>query len=220
MNKYINYSPFQYMEFDVPVHNCWLALDHYNARIMDKKHAESMLFGFSRSTTKPAACAYLMPVRNAKSKQGTPLALEEIEESKVQEYHYWILDGQHSIYAAKVLLHNQQKNKEIFQRLIDVYKFRKARIVVNAPPFIATAISAIANDEAKALYVKQPYSQILRHLRSQWIFSGRPPRAATGVAEGHVSRAGWDVSDFFLLSYKLKLKIGGSKSSKNFYVSA
>ena len=60
---------------------------------MDKKHVESILFGFSRSRTKPAACAYLMPVRNAKSKQGTPLALEEIEESKVQEYHYWILDG-------------------------------------------------------------------------------------------------------------------------------
>ena len=74
------------------------------------------------------------------------------------------------------MLHNQQKNKEIFQRLIDVYKFRKARIVVNAPPFIVAAISAIANDEAKALYVKQPYSQILRHFRSQWIFSRRPPR--------------------------------------------
>lgn len=36
MNKYIEYFPFQYREFDIPVQNCWLALDHYNARIMDK----------------------------------------------------------------------------------------------------------------------------------------------------------------------------------------
>lgn len=203
MNKYINYFPFQYKEFDVPVQNCLLAPDHFNTRIMDTKRAESVLFGFSESTTRPAACAYLMPVKNAKSKEGIPMKVEEVEESKLQEYKYWILDGQHSIYAAKVLLFNQQSNEETFQRLIDVYKFRKARIVVNAPPFVATAISAIANDEAKALYVKQPYSQILRHLQSQWIFSGRPTRAAIGIAEGHVSRAGWDVSDFLLFSYSL-----------------
>ena len=200
MDKYIKYFPFQYREFDIPVQNCWLAPDHYNARIMDIKHAEGVLFGFSRSTTKPAACAYLMPIQNAKTKGGTPLAVEEIEESKIKDYHYWILDGQHSIYAAKFLLHNQQNNKEIFERLIDVYKFRKARIVVNAPPLVATAISTIANEEAKALYVKQPYSQILKHLRSQWIFSGRPPRPGTGIVEGNSARAGWDVSYFLFLS--------------------
>ena len=204
MNKYIKYFPFQYREFDICVQNCWLAPDHYNARTIDTKHAEGVLFGFSRSTTKPAACAYLMPIHNAKTKEGTPLAIEEVEESKLKDYQYWILDGQHSIYAAKVLLHNQQNNKEIFQRLIDVYKFKKARIVVNAPPFVATAISAIANEEAKALYVRQPYSQILKHLRSQWIFSGRPSRAATGVAEGHPSRSAWDVSYFLYLSLCLQ----------------
>ena len=41
-------------------------------------------------------------------------------------------------------------NKKTQRYFKGVYQFRKARIVVNPPPFVATAISAIANEEAKA----------------------------------------------------------------------
>ena len=84
MNKYINFFPFQYKKFDICFQKFWLALDHYNAHIMDKKHDESITFRFSQSTTKIEECAYLMPIRNAKSKEGTQLAIEEVEERKLQ----------------------------------------------------------------------------------------------------------------------------------------
>ena len=72
-------------------------------------------------------------------------------------------------------------------------KKRKARIVVDLQPEVATTISAIANEEAQSLYVKQPYSDILKHLRSQWVFNNSPSRPMPGVTEGSPSRKDWDV---------------------------
>ena len=91
------------------------------------------------------------------------------------------------------------------QKLIQVYEKRKARIVVNPTPQVATTIFAIANEEAKALYVKQPYSDILMHLRSQWIFNKSPSKPLHGATEGSTSRANWDVSKNYFLSYTFLL---------------
>ena len=83
-----------------------------------------------------------------------------------------------------MLRYQEEKKPRHLKDLRRVYKERKACIVVDAPPQVSTAILAIANEEAKALYVKQPYSEILKHLRSQWIFKGRPPKPSQGEKEG------------------------------------
>ena len=68
---------------------------------------------------------------------------------------------------------------------------------MEAPPNVAIAISRIANDEARALYVKQPYKVILNHLRSQWKFHNCPPRAGQGEKEGDPKCMAWDVSPLY-----------------------
>ena len=88
--------------------------------------------------------------------------------------------------------------------LIQVYEKRKAQIV--AEPQVATAISAMANEEAQSLYVKQPYYDILQHLRSQWIFNNSPSRPATGVTEGSSARIDWDVCLYLLLTIIFMLR--------------
>ena len=80
------------------------------------------------------------------------------------------------------------------QELVEVYEKRKAQIVVDPEPQVATSTFAIANEEAQSLYVKHPYNDILQHLRSQWVFNNSPSKPTTRVIEGSPSRKDWDVS--------------------------
>ena len=166
MEKYAEYFPFKYKEYEIPVDQCWLAPDHYNSRQIEPNRVDACMLFFGGSANRPAACAYLMPVKNAGKKKGIPMKLSEVVEEKLTEYSYWIIDGQHSIYAAKYLRWQEMEKDGRSQELVQVYEKRKARIVVDPKPQVAIAISVIANAEAQPLYVKQPYSDILKHLRS------------------------------------------------------
>ena len=79
-------------------------------------------------------------------------------------------------------------------RAVEVYEKRKAQIVVDPEPQFARAISAIANEKSQSLYVKQPYNDILQHLRSQWVFNNSPSKPTIEVIEGSPSRKDWDVN--------------------------
>ncbi|MCO5570655.1 hypothetical protein L7F22_024382 [Adiantum nelumboides] len=85
--------------------------------------------------------------------------------------------------ATKMLRVQEMRKGGGSQELVVVYAQRKARIVVDPPPHVVIAISAIANEQAKAL---------LKHLRDQWSFNGCPPRPPLGVMEGTSSRSKWD----------------------------
>lgn len=200
MEKYSSFFPFKYKEYDIPVNQCFIALDQYNCRDLKLDKVNTCMKFFAASANRPSACAYLMPVKNGGQKTGIPMKGQEVVEDRLLSYKYWILDGQHSIYAAKYLRWQEMKKDSCCEELRRVYEKRKARIVVDPQPHVAIAISAIANEEAQALYVKQPYGNILKHLRSQWVFNQPPPRPAHGVTEGSISRANWDVCQFSLLS--------------------
>ena len=58
---------------------------------------------FVASANRPGASAYLMPLKNAGKKKGIPMKQSGVSEEKLTKQSYWILDGQHSIYAAKFL---------------------------------------------------------------------------------------------------------------------
>ena len=87
-----------------------------------------------------------------------------------------------------------------------MYEKRKARIVVDPEPQVATTISAIANEEAQSLYVKQPYYDILQHLRSQWIFNNSSSQPTTGVTKGSSARIDWDVCLYLLFTDNFTLR--------------
>ncbi len=201
MEKYSKYFPFKYKEYEIPVDQCWLAPDQFNSRQIEAQRVDECMLFFAASANRPGACAYLIPVKSAGKKKGTPMKLSEVIEDKLTEYSYWIIDGQHSIYAAKYLRYQEMEKDGRSQELVAVYEKRKARIVVDPEPEVATAISAIANEEAQTLYVKQPYYDILQHLRSQWVFNNSPSRPMPGVTEGSPSCKDWDVCLYPLLFY-------------------
>ena len=107
---------------------------------------------------------------------------DEVKVEDIQNYDYWIIDGQHSISCAKILVTNDLDDDLV--HLKDVYRYRKARIIIDAPPQVTVAISRMANIEAQALFTKQPYSDILKHLRVQYKYYEKPSRP--GVNAVHV----------------------------------
>lgn len=195
MEQYSEYFPFKYKEFEIPVDNCWLAPDHYISRVMEIHSMVTRMMSFAQSRNRPSSCAYLMPVKNHGPKKGEPMKKEEVIEKNLGTYHYLIIDGQHSIYAAKAI-RDEQKLEEKTQEVETVYEFRSARIVVNVEPRITVAISRIENDEARALYIKQDLSDVLMQQRNQWIFAGHPSRPSHGVKQGSESRTKYDVSQY------------------------
>ena len=101
MEKYSNYFPFRYKEYEILVDQCYLAPDHYNSRQIEPCRVDECVMFFVASANRPGACAYLMLVKDAGKEKGIPMKQSEVSEEKLTDYSYWILDGQHSIYAAK-----------------------------------------------------------------------------------------------------------------------
>ena len=46
MEKYSKYFPFKYKEYETPVDQCWLALDHYNSRQIEPKRVDECVLFF------------------------------------------------------------------------------------------------------------------------------------------------------------------------------
>ena len=117
--EYFKFGVFQ--EFDIPVLHCMEAPNHYVCCTLDHLEVNERLKGYISHKNRPASCAYLMPIKYLGEKQGTPLTMEQLSEAKLQDYSYWIIDGQHSIYAAKVLMYNRLPPEKM--DLKDIYRF-------------------------------------------------------------------------------------------------
>lgn len=158
-------------------------------RTLTVSYVNELVKSFAMLSKHPATCAYLMPFHK---ETNIPMHKEEVQVEKLWEYTYWILAGQHSIYAAKLFIRDGKG--EAFEQRKCFYTRRKARIVVNAPEDASCKISSMANMEAQTILKNQPYIDILQHLRAQWIAFGRPKKPIQGLVKGHKDRQNWDVS--------------------------
>ena len=120
-----------------------------------------------------------------------PLKTDEVQGDKLASYNYWILSGQHSIIAARAFLRNKS-TKYVSRK--EFYRYRTARIVVDAPKEVAVRISKMENIETQTAMKTQPYVEVLKHGRGQWLAYGCPTKPKPGVPMGHDSRIPWDVS--------------------------
>ena len=120
-----------------------------------------------------------------------PLQTNEVQGDNLGTYHYWILSGQHSIMVARSFLLNQSTK---YASRKEFYKYRVARIVVDAPKEVAVRISKMENIETQTSMKTQPYVEVLKHGRGQWIAYSCPSKPKAGVPIGHESRRLWDVS--------------------------
>jgi len=66
-----------------------------------------------------------MPVKDAGIRKGIPMKLR-VKEEHITKYSYWIIDGQHSIYATKLLRYQEREKYGCSEELVRVYKKGKA----------------------------------------------------------------------------------------------
>ncbi|MCO5556895.1 hypothetical protein L7F22_053629 [Adiantum nelumboides] len=118
-----------------------------------------------------------------------PLKANEVHADKLATYHYWILFGQHSIIAARAFLRNKSMK---YASRREFYKYRTARIVVDAPKEVAVRISKMENIETQTTMKTQPYVEVLKHGRGQWLAYSCPKKPKAGVPRGHESQKDWD----------------------------
>ncbi len=124
-----------------------------------------------------------------------PLKTNEVQGDQLASYHYWILSGKHSIIAARAFLLNKSTK---YASRKEFYKCRIARIVVDAPKEVAVRISKMENIETQTSMKTQPYVEVLKHGRGQWLAYSCPSKPKPGVPAGHDSRRLWDVSSIAL----------------------
>ncbi|MCO5614410.1 hypothetical protein L7F22_068691 [Adiantum nelumboides] len=135
----------------INVDQCNLAPDHFKYRPLSGVYVKFLLRQFAKHSRPVSNAADLMPYDPIKKE---PLKANEVHADKLATYHYWILSGQHSIIAAKAFLRNKS-TKYASRR--EFYKYRTARIVVDAPKEVAVRISKMENIETQTTMKTQPY---------------------------------------------------------------
>lgn len=179
----------------IHVDQCNLAPDAYKCRPLSKAYVKFLLKQFAGHSRPVSNAADLMPY-DPMTKM--PLKADEVQGDKLTTYHYWILSGQHSIIAARSFLRNRSTK---YASRKEFYKYRTARIVVDAPKEITVRISKMENIETQTAMRTQPYVEVLKHGRGQWLAYSCPSKPKPGVPVGHESRKLWDVSSTFLPSF-------------------
>ncbi|MCO5566848.1 hypothetical protein L7F22_020530 [Adiantum nelumboides] len=181
-----------YFKFEVQftqlinVDQCNLAPDHFKCRPLSGVYVKFLLRQFAKHSRPVSNAADLMPYDPIKKK---PLKANEVHADKLATYHYWILSGQHSIIAARAFLRNKSMK---YDSRREFYKYRTARIVVDAPKEVAVRISKMKNIETQTTMKTQPYVEVLKHGRGQWLAYSCPRKPKAGVPRGHESQKDWD----------------------------
>ncbi|MCO5567930.1 hypothetical protein L7F22_021626, partial [Adiantum nelumboides] len=135
----------------INVDQCNLALDHFKCRPLSGVYVKFLLRQFAKHSRPVSNAADLMPYDPIKKE---PLKANEVHADKLATYHYWILFGQHSIIAARAFLRNKSMK---YASRREFYKYRTARIVVDAPKEVAVRISKMENIETQTTMKTQPY---------------------------------------------------------------
>ena len=176
----------------ISVEQCNLAPDKYKCRPLSSVYVKFLLQQFAKHSRPVSNAADLMPYDPITKE---PLKTDEVHGDKLATYHYWIISGQHSIIAARAFLRN--KSTQYASRR-EFYKYRTARIVVDAPKEIVVRISKMENIETQTSMKTQPYVEVLKHGHGQWLAYSCPSKPKPGVPIGHKSQRLWDVSSFAL----------------------
>ena len=69
---------------------------------------------------------------------------------------------------------------------------------MDAPKEVAVRISKMENIETQTSMKTQPYVEVLKHGRGQWIAYSCPSKPKARVSVGHESRKLWDVTFYAL----------------------
>ncbi|MCO5603473.1 hypothetical protein L7F22_057623 [Adiantum nelumboides] len=135
----------------INVDQCNLAPDHFKCRPLSGVYVKFLLRQFAKHSRPVSNAADLMSYDPIKKE---PLKANEVHADNLATYHYWILSGQHSIIAARAFLRNKSMK---YASRREFYKYRTARIVVDAPKEVAVQISKMENIGTQTTMKTQPY---------------------------------------------------------------
>ncbi|MCO5591555.1 hypothetical protein L7F22_045542 [Adiantum nelumboides] len=154
----------------INVDQCNLAPDHFKCRPLSGVYVKFLLRQFAKHSRPIFNATDLMPYDPIKKE---PLKANEVHVDKLATYHYWILSGQHFIIATRAFLRNKSMK---YASRREFYKYRTARIVVDAPKEVAVQISKMENIETQTTMKTQPYVGLLKHGRGQWLAYSCPKK--------------------------------------------
>lgn len=76
--------------------------------------------------------------------------------------------------------------------------------MVDAPKEVAVQISKMENIKTQTTMKHQPYVEVLKHGRGQWLAYSCPQKPKSGVPVGHESQKLWDVSFYSLFVFLIR----------------
>ncbi|MCO5590628.1 hypothetical protein L7F22_044599 [Adiantum nelumboides] len=163
ISQYANFFPLGlYREFEILVAKCFLAPEHIICRSMSEDKLEIILGWFTSNANNPASCAYLMPIDWVLEHKAIPKKKDRVKVEGIQNYDYWIIDGQHSISCAKILVTTNDLDEGLsfistVKTSMGAYFAQKQSHMVACPDDIFETWCAIIDDVEKGkLEVKRP----------------------------------------------------------------
>ncbi|MCO5573710.1 hypothetical protein L7F22_027484 [Adiantum nelumboides] len=189
ISQYADFFPLGlYREFEIPVAKCFLAPEHIMCRSMSEDKLEIILGWFTSKANNPASCAYLMPIDWVQEHKAIPKKKDQVKVEDIQNYDYWIIDGQHSISCAKMLVTTNDLDEGLVH-LKDAYRYQKARIIVDAPTQLDDAVD-VQNITNSDRYGQLPvlYGHELFNLVSDVIEYWKEPNAEWSQKTLHLGK--------------------------------
>lgn len=201
LNEYRDITLFAGESFEVETMRCKLAPDDYKCRSFDKKYCEALkgsMMGHS-SIALEKKIVYLVPIHwdatlayNDLSYNGTPFTSRPTR-ADLANCYFWIVGGQHTIEAYKLLLADPKFSSA-----------RKSSLMMVTASMFWTPFSIVGNTKIMGLSqalnnmnrTTMPDSQFLlmaKQLRSIWVSSGRPT-----PTRGQSANSMWKVCIFLL----------------------
>lgn len=186
------YYPFAPKVFEIEVERCIRAPSTMVYRPFDEAHCKNLIRSFLKNIRDVDNLADLVPFDPKTGKE--VIVTEEDQLRKEHGLCFWIINGQHTITAAKALqtMPFQQgrdtpesisDNKGI-QTAKQIHSTRKSRIICGCPPEKLVQISMQTNKDAKTFGLfKTPLHLSIMHAREQWESYGMISRPKIGQTQ-------------------------------------
>ncbi|KAJ7523282.1 hypothetical protein O6H91_18G045200 [Diphasiastrum complanatum] len=166
------------------VGKCVLPPPQCNCRPFNASYCEKLVHSFLTSPKLVSTPVDLIPFRKNEDGSVELLEVKVLDDVHKVGVQFYIVDGQHTIEAAKKglgILRNNKGKIENVDKLRKYYETRISRILSHSISVVdCEAISRALNEVSEKYHLKSSYMELLYQARMQWESLGRPKRHKKG----------------------------------------
>lgn len=170
-----------YTTVNIEVERCEMPPPQFNCRPFNKEYCVELQKSFLTTPGIVPAPADVIPFW-ATTGDLVHVKDKDILRDRKSDIRFYIVDGQHTIQAAKTIMNIIDIKKPTHaEKLKKCYKMRKARILSHlATPVDCVAISRALNEVNERYQLKSSHSELLLQARKQWEYYNQPARPEGG----------------------------------------